>query len=351
VTQNEGFLTDRPGVDGGAFDIDYGNTGNSVIENYGHDTQGYCVAVFGAGFVTRGSIVRGNLCINNGRSPRMADFQGAIFLHTWNGGSIDGLTVEKNTIYWSPDESAPALINDADIRGGSASFRDNVIESTSAWLVDSKTSLSASRNQYRYFGDGESRWRFGEKSSEDLAAVQRVGQESGSRVSSRALAEWVRSSIPPTAMRRFDGDSIFGGNWSSLTGAPHAWAADRRWHLYAELPGALDSDGLLADDAMRQLVMVRSLAAQYRASGLELTLLFTAPGGGLRNLIDDLNLKGMDIAVTKQSPVAYRLKTIVVTPGGDIARERRGFVGPVSLGIPAGQLFGEPIFSQMGAGQ
>ena len=95
VTQNEAFLTDSPGVDGGAFDIDYGNTDNSVIDNYGHDTQGYCVAVFGAGFVTRASTVRGNLCINNGRSPRMADFQGAIFLHTWNGGSIDGLTVEE----------------------------------------------------------------------------------------------------------------------------------------------------------------------------------------------------------------------------------------------------------------
>ena len=52
---NEAFLTDSPGVDGGAYDIDYGNTKNSVIDNYGHDTQGYCVAVFGAGFVTKES--------------------------------------------------------------------------------------------------------------------------------------------------------------------------------------------------------------------------------------------------------------------------------------------------------
>ncbi len=69
VEGNEAYLTDSPGVDGGAYDIDYGNTKNSVIDNYGHDTQGYCVAVFGAGFVTRQSVVRGNLCINNGRSP------------------------------------------------------------------------------------------------------------------------------------------------------------------------------------------------------------------------------------------------------------------------------------------
>ena len=61
VQRSEAYLTDSPGVDGGAFDIDYGNTKNSVLDSYGHDTQGYCVAVFGAGFVTRDSVVRGIL--------------------------------------------------------------------------------------------------------------------------------------------------------------------------------------------------------------------------------------------------------------------------------------------------
>ena len=102
VEQNEAFLTDSPGVDGGAFDIDYGNTNNSVIDNYGHDTQGYCIAVFAAGYITHHSEVRGNTCLNNARSPRMAQFQGAIFLHTWNDGKLDGLVVEGNTIYWNP---------------------------------------------------------------------------------------------------------------------------------------------------------------------------------------------------------------------------------------------------------
>jgi hypothetical protein len=109
VQSSEAFLTDSPGVDGGAFDIDYGDTKNSVIDNYGHDTQGYCVAVFGAGFVTHQSLVRGNLCINNGRSPRMGKTEGAIYLHTWNNGSIDGLTVENNTVEWSPFNNAPPL--------------------------------------------------------------------------------------------------------------------------------------------------------------------------------------------------------------------------------------------------
>ena len=141
VEGNEAYLTDSPGVDGGAYDIDYGNTKNSVIDNYGHDTQGYCVAVFGAGFVTKESTVRGNLCVNNGRSPRMAKYQGAIFLLSWNDGSIDGLTVENNTVYWSPFENSPALVNQATIKAGTAAFRNNTIYSTSPWIVDSNTSL------------------------------------------------------------------------------------------------------------------------------------------------------------------------------------------------------------------
>ena len=118
VQDSEAFLTDSPGVDGGAFDIDYGNTKNSVIDSYGHDTQGYCVAVFGAGFVTHESLVRGNLCINNGRSPRMGKTEGALYIYTWNGGSIDGLTVENNTVQWSPYNNAPPVVNNAALAPG-----------------------------------------------------------------------------------------------------------------------------------------------------------------------------------------------------------------------------------------
>lgn len=353
VTQNEAFLTDSPGVDGGAFDIDYGNTGNSVIENYGHDTQGYCVAVFGAGFVTRDSIVRGNLCINNGRSPRMADFQGAIFLHTWNGGSIDGLTVEKNTIDWSPYEGAPALISDADIRGGSATFQDNVVASTSPWLLDSKTMLSVSRNQYDYFGAGHPHWRFGGRFYDDLAAVQRAGQEAGSRVNSHPLARWGHSGGAPAAQRHFDANSIFGNGWTSLEGKAHVWPQSHCWHLYAEMPAKTGADGLPDEDTMRQLVIVRSIAMQYRASGLEVTLLFAAPvftkpGRGLRDMVSDMDLGAMDIAVLKRSTEARPLKTVLVTPEGNIAGEWRGFAGPAVLGLAARRALGEPAFSQMG---
>jgi hypothetical protein len=66
VRDNEAFLTDSPGADGGAYDIDWDNTRNAVERNYAHDTQRDCIAVF----VISQNIVRNNLCIDNGMSPK-----------------------------------------------------------------------------------------------------------------------------------------------------------------------------------------------------------------------------------------------------------------------------------------
>jgi hypothetical protein len=174
VSHSEAFLTDSPGVDGGAFDIDYGNTNNSVLDSYGHDTQGYCVAVFGAGFVTHSSVVRGNVCIDNGRSPRMAAYQGAIFVYTWNNGSIDGLTVENNTVYWNPLGANPALLNDATIQGSKAVFRNNVIVTTSPFMIQSNRSLALDANRYLYYGTQSQRWQYGGANFDTFKSYQRA---------------------------------------------------------------------------------------------------------------------------------------------------------------------------------
>lgn len=115
VRQSEAFWIDSPGVDGGAFDIDWGNTHNTVEESYGHDTQAYCIAVFGAARrVTSDSLVRDNVCAGNGRSPRLARHHGAIHLLTWNGGTLDGVRLERNLIEWSPPVPTPAIKDEAE---------------------------------------------------------------------------------------------------------------------------------------------------------------------------------------------------------------------------------------------
>jgi len=112
VEYNEAFFTDSPGVDGGTFDIDYGNVGNTVEHNFGHDSQGYCVSVFGAEGAegnSVNSVVRNNICLHNARSPRLARRQGAIFLDTWHGGKLNGVVIENNTVVWEPPVDAPAV--------------------------------------------------------------------------------------------------------------------------------------------------------------------------------------------------------------------------------------------------
>lgn len=325
VRNTEAYLTDSPGVDGGAYDIDYGNTKNSVLDNYGHDTQGYCVAVFGAGFVTKQSLVRGNLCINNGRSPRMAKYQGAIFLLSWNNGSIDGLTVENNTVYWSPFENSPALLNEADIKAGTAAFRGNTINSTSPWLVDSNASLSFAQNHYSYFGAENPRWRYDTQAFRSLAEMQsRSNQETGSSFMQHPLRQW---------------PSIIG-------------SSPKAWQLTCALPVSLDANELMDDAALRQIVVLKSLSQQYRAQGLHVTLRMIAADAQLfktpafRNALLDLALNG--IAVEQRADGGSQ-QTTLSKPDGTIAHQWDGFTGPVSLGLALRQALGEPIYAQMGA--
>lgn len=120
VAWNEGFFSDSPGVDGGVYDIDFGDVDNVVENNFGHDSQGYCVSIFGAeghGGDSINSVVRHNTCLHNARSPRLARRQGAVFVNTWKGGRLNGIAIEDNTILWTPPLDAPAIHVAADFFG------------------------------------------------------------------------------------------------------------------------------------------------------------------------------------------------------------------------------------------
>lgn len=127
VRECESYWSDSPGVDGGAFDIDWGNDNNVVEGNYGHDALSYCVAVFGAGkAVTTNSVIRKNVCAGLGRSPRLARHHGAIHLMTWDGGSLDGVRIEDNLLEW--DSQAEAIRNEANWKGtGKLELRGNTL--------------------------------------------------------------------------------------------------------------------------------------------------------------------------------------------------------------------------------
>ena len=277
VEQNEAFLSDSPGVDGGAFDIDYGNTNNSVIDNYGHDTQGYCIAVFAAGFVTSHSEVRRNSCLNNARSPRMAQFQGAIFLHTWNDGKLDGLVVEGNTVYWNPPGTVPAILNDAVFQGGNGIFRNNRIYSTSPWIIASNQSLHFEGNQYNlYSHDGglDGRWSYGGRMFQSFADYQaHSGQDSGSSFRQIVATNTDLPFRPGAGAATQQLDTTYRELLTKPLISIHGGALlhqhlGEKWTIYALLSGKLDADGLLNEPSRRQLTLLKSLAAQFHGNGL-----------------------------------------------------------------------------------
>jgi hypothetical protein len=167
VQYNEVYNVASPGYDGGAFDIDYWNDNNIVQYNYGHDNQGYCVAVLGAGGrATTNSIVRYNVCANNGRRAGwgwgLGSQQGDVWFNTWAGGSVDGVQVYNNTFYWNPASNEPVLVNKgANLSGTNPRFfRNNIVISTVDKLIWSDNTLSFNNNLYWFTGSTAPYWGY-----------------------------------------------------------------------------------------------------------------------------------------------------------------------------------------------
>jgi hypothetical protein len=345
VSKNEAFLTDSPGVDGGAFDIDYGNTRNSVLDSYGHDTQGYCVAVFGAGYVTHESVVKGNLCINNGKSPRMARYQGAIFLLTWNSGAIENLRVESNTVYWTPPGDFPAVLNRADLRGSQRIFRANQIYSSSPWFIDSNKELTLQGNRYISCGGNGATWVFDSRIYGKFDKFRAdASQEQGST--------WNFDKAGATCLGRAR-ERLHGEEGINKPGANKDAVSTRRatqsgWRVVSEIPVSMDAQGLLDPASAGQLMILRNLYRQFRASGLRMTVTLNVHhlniGESVQNAIRDLQMEDIKIA---ESPGQVQPRTQFVAPDGAIVRVWQGFVGPAEIGLTVRSMLGEPRYSQM----
>jgi hypothetical protein len=318
VRDNEAYLTDSPGVDGGAYDIDWDNTRNTVERNYAHDTQGYCIAVFAAGYVTRESVVRDNLCIDNGLSPRLAALQGAIYLYTWNGGTIDGLKMEHNTILWSPTVAAAAAIVDAAaVRGEPIAFTGNRIVSSAPLFYRADAQFAPAGNTYRAAGSFDARFTLGERQDATLAALQAAGAEQGSTLSVEQPA--------------------------------HAETALR---LEAAIDFALDTDGLLAPAPRAQLMVLLSLARQYGPGALSVTVhLRNAPGesasdpAARANALLDLDAEPVQF---DEHGGAQSGTIRLLSANGRVLEQWHGFQNAATLGGAIRARLGAPHFPAVG---
>ena len=196
VQLNEGYNTDSPGVDGGVYDIDWGNANTTVQYNYGHDAAGYCIAVLGAEWTTTNSVVRYNVCANNARRPELA-YQGSLLFYTWSAnGAIDGVQVYNNTFSHTPVIPDSPVIADGygswrpTYTGTGARFvKNNIIVSSTPKLIDVTNNIRLDHNLYWYTGTGTPTWVHNNTSYTSFSAYQSGSGEDANSVYSNPLLD------------------------------------------------------------------------------------------------------------------------------------------------------------------
>jgi len=221
IQNNESYANQTWGGDGGDFDIDSFNNDNLFQYNYGHDSSGYCVAVFATDNIAdNNNIVRYNVCSNNEREASIA-YQGDIFLSTWGGGYLSGIQIYNNTIYWNPASPA-AMLNAANIAltGSPSFFENNIVYSTVPSMVSVPSGFVLDYNIY-WTTSGSAEWTWNGHIYSNLPAYQAASaQESHSLVTDPMLNNPTSNAtgMPTTAFTLQPGSPAIGAGTNVCAG-------------------------------------------------------------------------------------------------------------------------------------
>jgi len=393
VQYNEGFFSESEGVDGGVYDIDWGSHGNVIQYNYGHDSQGYCLSVFGAGGgITTNSVVRYNVCANNGRSPRLARRQGDLYISTWAGGSLDGVQVYNNTFYWNPPVDAPLLVNDAQFVGNRPNFfKNNLVISTVPTFFTSNSSLTIDSNGYWYPGIGSPRWVYRGRTFEGFDEYRKGSGQDQKGLFADPLLSVTSRGAARTPFRLAAGSPALGAaevidsrplpdffgvrHNSHDIGAVQSSADDSRpasfgrimlpaqlaklfddagpgarWLLAAVFPTEF-REGDQADLSRSCAVSMRSALQQYRRAGLEAVILVPGSAGSQTSHADlayDWSLAPVQIREYSDGSVATLLgvsqfpAVVLIGRTGEVLGRWEGRTNPARLGLTLRWLLGPP---------
>lgn len=189
VAFNEVHHVHSPAGDGGAFDVDWANRDGVVEYNYGHDNDGYCVAIFAAeGEVTSGAVVRYNVCADNGQAEDDA-YEGDLFVYTWDGGVLGAVAVYGNTVLRRSPWGWPAVVAWS-APGEGSRIADNLFVVSGGWmatvapgvLLDHNLWYAPDAPEHAWFDDGADAWADG------LDAWEADGRETDSLWADPAFA-------------------------------------------------------------------------------------------------------------------------------------------------------------------
>ncbi len=359
VQNTEGFWTDSPGVDGGVYDIDWGNHDNVVQYNYAHDAQGYCLAVFGAGkLTTTNSVLRYNVCVNNGRSPKLARRQGDLYTSTWEGGSLDGVLIYNNTFFWNPPIDTPAFNLTETQYVGSRPNRvfNNLVYSTVPSMSASVGQLKFQNNLYWYSGSSAPRWSHDGREHVGLAGYRGIAPDersqdpmldfllrprkgspligAGVQVENRgahdAFGEALPGNDPDIGALRFRPATV-----TQEQKAPEGLPREKnKWMLLLFAKKAAGAD------ARSVLVFVQAALAQYGDTSLEAGFI----SDDAATLKHDWNFSQVKPIEAGRFESALGLRAtptlLLISPDRTVVRRWEGFVSPAELGLTLKQHLG-----------
>ena len=310
VRFNESRLSWSPAVDGGAFDIDWGNRNGLVEYNYGHQSKSYCASVFGAGWLTtQASIIRDNLCVANSQQAK-ADMD--FIVVTWDGGRIRDFSIDHNVSCMNPQVASPAL--STTLAGewlqilGQNRFHDQLVYTTKSLLLDTASPIDLDNNSYWYTGTGTPAFKYDGKSYAGFGAYQAgSGQDAHSSYAApAAAADQPGGSLPAGVLAAHRGKAL--------------------------LLSFLDS----SEDALGQLVVLRSLADQYAGQAVAWRIAGTIPAEWPLDAVSLLS----GTPPSNELDVQRLPATFLIDAQGRIVKRWEGYSPSLVLAPPIERLLG-----------
>jgi hypothetical protein len=118
------------------------------------------------------------VCANNGRKSDLSK-QGEIYVHTWEGGTLDGVEIYNNTLYWNPASNAAAFAaDDAEYSGiGARFFKNNIIYATAPDLIQATSAFVLDNNIYWTTSHSSPRWQFDKGSYANFTTYQSASKQ------------------------------------------------------------------------------------------------------------------------------------------------------------------------------
>jgi len=177
IQSNESYSNHNTGLplygDGGDFDIDNSNIANVLQYNYGHDADGYCIAI-GAVSVSTNSIVRYNVCSNDGRNGKIQPPQGEILV-----GNVNGVQVYNNTISANPAIGSAAFLATAQPSTDQRIFENNIIYNAVPQMIQAVPGYTLDYNIYWTTSSSSPTWLWNGTTYNSLSAYQSASGQDG----------------------------------------------------------------------------------------------------------------------------------------------------------------------------